>query len=358
MTRSIPATLTGIAVLMVALVVAAYALNRAAPGRLGFYVWKVIASNAHGGQYLNINDVRIYFETYGRGRPVLVLHGGLGSIEDMHHQIRALAKEQLVIAADSRAHGRSTDLEVPLSYALMADDMVKLLDDLKIDQVDVVGWSDGGIIGLDLAMHHPDRIRRLVAISANYDVDGLIDKPILGEDIPFTPGFYVRNAPDPAHWPVLYRKVVEMWQTQPHYTNVDLAKIKAPILIIAGQFDTIKREHTDRLAKAVPGSEEAIIEGATHFVLSSQPDIVNSLISRFLDENRPDGELSRGKRFKQPRHLGLKQMQRPCAWRCRLQRRPRRISKPLIWNWKRRVASDRFCRLVGRGVAIPCERDL
>lgn len=287
MTRSIPVTLAGIVVLMVALVVAVYALNRVAAGRLGFCVWKAISSNAHGGQYLNINNVRIYFETYGRGRPVLVLHGGLGSIEDMHHQIRALTKERLVIAADSRAHARSTNSEVPLSYALMADDMIKLLDVLKIDQVDVVGWSDGGIIGLDLAMHHPERIRRLVAISANYDVDGLVNKPILDAKIPPAPGFYVRTAPDTEHWPVLYQKVVTMWQTQPHYTLVDLAKIKAPVLVIAGEFDTIKREHSDSLAKAILGSQEVIIEGATHSVPSGQPDVVNSLILRFLDEKSP-----------------------------------------------------------------------
>jgi pimeloyl-ACP methyl ester carboxylesterase len=285
MTRSIPFTLAGIVVLMVALVVAVYALNGAATGRFGFCVWKAISSNAHGGQYLNINNVRIYFETYGRGQPVLVLHGGLGS--DMHYQIRALAKERLVIAADSRAHGRSTDSEVSLSYAIMADDMVKLLDNLKIDQLDVVGWSDGAIIGLDLAMHHPDWIRRLVAISANFDVDGLVNKPILDAPIPRAPGFYVRNAPDPEHWPEFYRKVVTMWQTQPHYCLDDLATIKAPTLLIAGQFDAIKREHIDRLAKAIPNSREDIIERGTHSVPFDQPDIVNAHILRFLDAELP-----------------------------------------------------------------------
>ncbi len=170
----------------------------------------------------------------------------------MHYQILALAKERLVIAADSRAHGRSTDSEVLASYAIMADDMVKLLDNLKIDQLDVVGWSDGAIIGLDLAMHHPDRIRRLVAISANFGVDGLVNKPILDAKIPPAPGFYVRKAPAPEHWPVSF-----------------------------------KREHIDRLAKAIPNSREDIIETGTHSVPFDQPDIINAHILRFLDAELP-----------------------------------------------------------------------
>jgi pimeloyl-ACP methyl ester carboxylesterase len=146
---------------------------------LVFTVWRAISSQAHGGQYVNINGVRIWYETYGSGTPVLVLHGGTGSLEDMHKQIRALAATRFVVAVDSRGHGRSTDSDAPLSYALMANDMLKLLDQMNIRQTDIVGWSDGGIIGLDLAMHHPERVARLVAIGANYDVDGLQEKPDL-----------------------------------------------------------------------------------------------------------------------------------------------------------------------------------
>ena len=149
---------------------------------VGFYVRKLIEGKAHGGHYASVNDVFIYYETYGAGPPVLVLHGGLGSIEGMSRQSRALAKSHLVIAADSRGHGRSTDSNVQLSYALMSDDMSKLLDHLQIDRVDVVGWSDGAIIGLDLAMRHPECIRKLVAISANYDVDGLVEMPSLDSE--------------------------------------------------------------------------------------------------------------------------------------------------------------------------------
>src|SRR5580704_4572622 len=146
----------------------------------------------------------------------------------------------------------------------MADDMLKLLDQLHIRQTDIVDWSDGGIIGLDLARHHPELVGRLVAIGANYDVDGLKQKPGQDAAIPPVPGFYSRNAPDPAHWPEIYRKVVTMWATQPNYTIADLAGIKVPVLIMAGEFDAIKRTHMDQLARAIPGAEEAIIQGGTH----------------------------------------------------------------------------------------------
>jgi pimeloyl-ACP methyl ester carboxylesterase len=191
----------------------------------------------------------------------------------------ALATNQFVIAADSRGHGRSTDSDEPLSYGQMSDDMLKLLDLLKIDQVDVVGWSDGGIIGLDLAMRHPERVRRLVTIGANYDVDGLVDRPTTPLAIPHPPLRY-------RLWPVFYRKVVTMWQTQPHYTLNDLGHIKAPTLVVAGEFDVIKREHTDQLANAIPDSKEIIIEGGAHTALLNEPGIVDAYILGFLMGNR------------------------------------------------------------------------
>jgi pimeloyl-ACP methyl ester carboxylesterase len=280
--------LPAIAIAVVAMVGGAFVTSsRPIGGRLAFAVWRTVSNEAHGGEYATINNVRIYYETYGYGPPVLVLHGGTGTLEDMHYQIRALAATRLVIAADSRGHGRSTDSDVPLSYGLMADDMLKLLDHLNILRTSIVGWSDGGIVALDLAMHHPERVSRLVVIGANYDVDGLVAGPVPLMEIPAVPRFYARNAPDPAHWPVLYRKVVTMWATQPHYTIEDLSRIEAPTLIMAGEFDVVKREHTDRLAKAIPRGEEDIIPGGTHTVVSNEPDIVNGHVLRFLAKASP-----------------------------------------------------------------------
>jgi pimeloyl-ACP methyl ester carboxylesterase len=272
----------GIACLVVVLTIF-YATDGPMHRWLTFYVWKLSVGKLRGGEYLNVGDVSIYYETYGAGAPVLVLHGGGGSIEGMSYQIRALAKSHFVIAPDSRGHGRSRDSDAPLSYSLMSDDMSKLLDHLQINRADIVGWSDGGIIGLDLAIRYPERIRRLVAISANYDADGIVDSPS-DIEVPPAPLRYRFFAPDPAHWPLFYRKLVNMWRTQPRYTLDDLKRIKAPTLILAGEFDIIKREHMAEMTKAISGSREIIVEGATHAVPNDKPEVVNSYILEFLDK--------------------------------------------------------------------------
>jgi pimeloyl-ACP methyl ester carboxylesterase len=247
-------------------------------------MWKLVSGKSHGGRCANLSDVCIYYETFGAGQPVLVLHGGLGSIPQMSSQIRALAASHFVIAVDSRGHGRSTDTNGPLSYTLMSQDMIALLDTLHIARVDVVGWSDGGIIGLDLAMRHPERVRRLVAISANFTVDGLISIPGSDEGESVTPS--PQPSPSVSKGDALYRKVVQMWRTQPNYSLNDLARIEAPTLVMAGQFDLIKRSHTDQLAKSVPGAQEVIIGNATHNLVFEAPEEVNAHILRFLDEPR------------------------------------------------------------------------
>jgi pimeloyl-ACP methyl ester carboxylesterase len=275
------ATLAGLAAIVCTII---YAVDEPVRRWGQFYLWKVYSGKAHGGQHIRVDDVSIFCETFGAGPPVLVLHGGLGYIEDMSFQIMALAKSHFVIAVDSRGHGRSTGANGPLSYSLMSDDMVKVLDSLKINRVDAVGWSDGGIIGLDLAIRHPERIRRLVAISANYNPDGLGYTPSV-EEVPRVALRYWLLAPNPAQWSDLYRNVIAMWRTQPQYTLNDLGHIEAPTLVMAGEYDLIKREHTDQLARAIPGSYESIIAHATHLVPIEKPDIVNSKILNFLDES-------------------------------------------------------------------------
>jgi pimeloyl-ACP methyl ester carboxylesterase len=280
--------LVSIAALMAILGAAIYARNGPVDRWLKFSAWKLTEGRAHGGQYVNANDISIYYETYGAGPPVLVLHGGFGSIESMSNQIEALAKSHFVIAADSRSHGRSTDSGAPLSYALMSDDMLKLLDHLRIDRTDIVGWSDGAMIAFDLALCHPERVGRLVAIGADYDVDGIVEHASPDLKVPPTPLTYKLFARDPDHWPTLYREVHTMWNTQQHYTLDRLARIKAPTLIVAGEFDAIKREHTAQLAKAISGTEEVIIPGATHNAPIEKPEIVNRHMLKFLQE-QPDG---------------------------------------------------------------------
>ena len=260
--------------------------NRAAVGIPNFYVWKVVSGNRHNGHRASVNGISIYYETYGHGRPVLLLHGATGFLETMHYFITGLAPAHFVIAVDSRAQGRSTDSDAPISYALMGDDMIKLLDTMHIPSTDVVGWSDGGIIGLDMAMKHPDRVRRLVAIGANYDVDGLDPKNFPNPNEPPNSGvkqFYERVAPDPAHFPIMYKKIMTMLVTQPHYTLAELSQIRCPTLIVAGEHDLILPEHTAKLAAAIPGARKIIVPGASHIGPLEQPKLYNAMVLEFLD---------------------------------------------------------------------------
>jgi pimeloyl-ACP methyl ester carboxylesterase len=125
-------------------------------------------SNSQAGQYIDINDIKIYYETYGEGEPLMLFHGNGGSIEGFEFQIPTLSKHFKVIAVDSRGQGRSTDSDKEITFALMASDMNELIDKLKINSVYVVGWSDGGNIGLELAYAHPEKVKKLFAVGTNY----------------------------------------------------------------------------------------------------------------------------------------------------------------------------------------------
>jgi pimeloyl-ACP methyl ester carboxylesterase len=273
--------LWGVLFLLLTLV-ASYEFLRAWDGTRGFYLWKQISGKAHQGQYVTSDGVQIYFETFGNGEPVLVLHGGgPGCLEEMQRQIRALADKYFVIAPDSRAHGRSGDGSGPLTYVQLGRDMIKVLDELNVPAANIVGWSDGGIIGLELAMHNTHRVRRLVAISANYNVGGLIQTPVESPEVSPLDGPCARVLPDPASWQSRFSRIVQMWRTQPNYSLADLGTIKAPTLIMAGEFDVIRRSHSDQLAKAIPGSQEVIIEGGGHSV-GYKSRIINTNIVNFL----------------------------------------------------------------------------
>jgi pimeloyl-ACP methyl ester carboxylesterase len=210
----------------------------------------------------------------------------------MHYQIRALADDHLVIAPDSRAHGRSSDEEgAPLSYAQMADDMIALMDHLGLDRADVYGWSDGGNIGLDMALRYPERVNRIVMYGSNFHYDGLApgDPEDTSRSDPehatweTVRSFYKSIAPDPDHWPVFHGKLMTMWETQPKHTVTDLARIKAPVLVMAGEFDSIQESHTRAMAEAIPGGRVLIVPGEDHYAPIMAPDSVTPHVVAFLD---------------------------------------------------------------------------
>ena len=281
---------TAAAFIVSALIIGYFAAGRETRGIINYYAWKTFSRDSGKGHRVPINDITLYYEIHGSGKPVLLMHGGLVFIESFYNQIPALAKEFRVIAPDSRAHGRSTDTDRPLSYRQMSKDMAGLLDKLKIKKADIVGWSDGGIIGLDLAMNRPDLVNKLVVIGTNFNTAGLDPKGV-EETKKMTPGtaelkpardFYERVAPDPGRWPVFFEKVRTMWLTQPNYTPADLKNIGAPTLIILGEKDSIKKAHGEEMQRLIRGSRLLIIKGASHFVGMEKPDELNKAILDFL----------------------------------------------------------------------------
>lgn len=234
-----------------------------------------------------VNGIQIYYAVWGDGSPLILLHGGLANTEYFGGQVAELAKQYKVIAMDSRGHGRSSRDAQSYSYALMAKDVIALMDHLKIDKASIVGWSDGGIIGLDIAMNYPDRLDRLFAFGANTNVAGLkpnIDKdPIFAKYIENAGKDYERLSKTPKEFNDFVTQISQMWATQPDYKPDQLAKIKAPVAIADGEHDeAIKQEHNAEMAKAIPGAQLVILPGLSHFAMLQDPAAFNQAVLEFL----------------------------------------------------------------------------
>jgi pimeloyl-ACP methyl ester carboxylesterase len=234
-----------------------------------------------------VNDIKMYYAVYGEGDPVLLIHGGLGNAGAWGFQVPALAEKYRVIVADSRGHGRSTRSDQPYSYALMADDYVALLDYLKIDKTALVGWSDGGIIGLDIAMRHPERLTRLFAFGANYTAEGwkasAADAPTFKAAIARSGKDYARLSPTPGEFDAFVAQISEMWATKPNYTKDQLRGIRVPTVIFDGDHDEgIEPAHRAEMTELIPGAELVLMKDASHFALWQKPDEFNATVLEFL----------------------------------------------------------------------------
>ena len=234
-----------------------------------------------------INGTSIFFALFGSGPPVLLLHGGLANSNYWGHQIEALAQEHSVIVTDTRGHGRSPVTSSAFSYALFAQDVVGLLDFLKIARTSIVGWSDGAITGLQLAMTKPDRVSRLFAFGANSSLDGM--KPSGGSSHLFAQyaqrckDEYTALSPQPAKWSQLLSGLRAMWHTQPNFSVQQLASIKLPVTISDGEYDEIiKRDHTERMARAILGARLVIQPAVSHFAMLQNPTGYNKALLEFL----------------------------------------------------------------------------
>jgi pimeloyl-ACP methyl ester carboxylesterase len=237
--------------------------------------------------YAPVNGIQMYYAVYGSGDPILLIHGGLGHADIWSDQIAELSKAHKVIVADSRGHGRSTRTEEPYGYDLMASDYVALLDFLKIDKTALVGWSDGGIIGLDIAMSHPERLSKLFAQAANVTVDG-VDPAVMtnktfGAYIERSGLDYKRLSKTPGEFDAFVAQISHMWESQPNWTKEQLAKITVPTAIVLGDHDeAITRAHTEYMASAIPGAKLVILEDASHFAMLQDPAGYTQAVLDFL----------------------------------------------------------------------------
>lgn len=226
----------------------------------------------------------MYTETAGDGAPVLFLHGGFNSLEPFRPQFEALSAEFAVHAFERPGHGRTPDAPGDFSYAGMLADALAYLDAAALDAVHVVGYSDGAILGLLLALQHPTRVLSLVSISANLDPSGFRTDGGAGPAGPDTEGeWYRRLSPDgPEHAAVVLDKLYRLWTTEPNIPAADLARIAVPTLIMAADRDTIAPEHTALIFASIPGAQLCVVPGATHGLLDQRPALITLALQEFL----------------------------------------------------------------------------
>lgn len=238
-------------------------------------------NNASAGKYYNIRGIKMYCEFYGSGKPLLLIHGNGGSIKAFDKTIPYFSKKYKVIAVDSRSQGKSEDENDSLSFEMMADDFAALLDTLHIDSAYVIGWSDGGINALLLAMRHPGKVIKLAATGANITPDSTA----------FVEGFW-RN--EKQQYDTTYNKT---WKTkqekndwklflldrnQPNITLAQLHTIKCPSLIICGDHDLISIEHTALIYKNIPQAYLWVVPNSPHATLRTYPDEFNKKVDEFF----------------------------------------------------------------------------
>jgi pimeloyl-ACP methyl ester carboxylesterase len=238
-------------------------------------------NNPQAGKFASIRGFQMYYEIYGKGEPLLFIHGNNGSIQDFKNQIPTFSKRYRVIIADNRSQGKSIDTQDSLSYEQMADDFAALLDHLKLDSVYVVGWSDGGINGLLLASRHPSKVRKLAVTGAN-----LTPEPVKGVD-PWVYKNELQVVDSLSHLQQTTEnkrllKLHSMMVHQPNISHAVLNKIQCPTLVIGGDNDVIMPRHTLEIAEAIPRSYLWILPNSGHSTPVFYKTLFNSTVLDFL----------------------------------------------------------------------------
>jgi len=261
--------------------------------------------------YAPVNGLKMYYEIYGAGEPLVVLlHGGVGSTENFSAILPSLSKTRQVIAVDLQAHGRTADIDRPLRYETMADDVAALIQYLRIEKADVIGYSLGGGVALRTTIQHPGVVKRLIVISAVFKRDGWYPEIVAGmsqmgpgaaEPMKQSPMYQIhaRIAPRPADWPVLLTKLGELLR-QDYDWSKEVAAIQVPTLLVFGDADAVRTAHAVQFFELLGGGKKdagwdgsgmskarlAILPGVTHYNVFSSP-VLASTVTTFLDAPMP-----------------------------------------------------------------------
>jgi pimeloyl-ACP methyl ester carboxylesterase len=270
------------------------------------------------GNYAEVNGLNMYYEIHGTGQPLVLLHGAYMTIDLMGEIVPALAGSRQVIAVELQGHGHTADIDRSLSYELMADDIAALIEHLALEKADLFGYSMGGGVALQVAIRHPEVVRKLVVASASYTSEGM--HPGLLEMIPtLTPEAfagspieeaYLRSAPNPDDFPTLVAKMKRLDMEPFAWPAEDIGGIAAPTLLIVGDSDAIRLEHAVELfgllgggvmgdLVGLPKSQLAVLPGTTHFVpagsgVLERANWLQSMIVPFLDAPVPEGQRGGG----------------------------------------------------------------
>ncbi len=240
---------------------------------------------------IEIDGLDVFYETEGTGEPLVLLHGGMATNATWNAQFEGFAPHRRVIAPERQAHGHTPDRDGPLSYQAMADQTIVFLESLALAPADLVGWSDGGMIGFLIAARRPELVRSLTLVgsgfaSAGY-VTGAMDEfialPADDPEMAMFAAMYAEASPDGAeHFPAVWDKVRTMWG-EPFDWSADLENITAPVMVLIGDDDYITVPHADQLARGVPDGRLAVVPGASHVVPMEKPDLFNRLVLDFLE---------------------------------------------------------------------------
>lgn len=241
----------------------------------------IYGKNTSVGKFLKLKDAEIYYETYGEGEPLVLLHGNSGSIKDFYKEIPVLSKRYKVIVMDTRGQGKSKDLSKrDFKYSLFADDLKAIIDELGVHKINIVGWSDGGITGLEFALKYQNQLNKLITIGANVQPDGVDERLV---DHMKNQLLVLEADRNPEKYNEI--KLLKIMLKEPNINKTSLNTIKSPVLIIAGENDVIKREHTAFIAEQIPNAKMKIYRKATHFIPFENAEELNNDILDFVGKN-------------------------------------------------------------------------